>query len=349
MATESPPGLDLGVLAGYFAANVPNAEGASLTAELIQGGRSNLTYLVSDGTNEWVLRRPPLGHVLPTAHDMSREFTVLAALVTTDVPVPRAVALCMNEDVLGASFYVMERVHGRVIRDKADAAQLDAQAARAASAALVDVLARIHAVDYEAVGLGDWGRPQGYVERQVRRWAKQWEASKTRPLEGLEETMRWLAANVPTVAQTPSIVHGDYRLDNVMLDTDDPAEIVAVFDWEMSTLGDPLADLGLLLVYWNEVDDTARSAVPVAQGVTDGPGFYGRRDVAEEYARITGRDLSELSFYVVLAYFKLAIVLEGIHTRYTMGMTVGEGFERIGDAVPPLIDAALGAAAGRAV
>ena len=348
VAAESPPGLDLDALGTYFATHVPGSGGEGLTAELIEGGRSNLTYYLHDDGGDWVLRRPPLGHVLPTAHDMSREFRVLAALASTDVPVPGAVSLCESTDVIGAPFYVMERVKGRVIREQRDAVTLDEDSARAASAALVDVLARIHAVDYAAVGLADWGRPDGYLERQVRRWGKQWQASRTRPLPGLEDVMGWLADHLPD-SQDASIVHGDYRLDNVMLHTDDAGTIVAVFDWEMSTLGDPLADLGLLLVYWDEPGDAARAAVPVAQGVTGGPGWYRRREVAEAYARFTGRDLSKLPFYMVLAYFKLAIVLEGIHTRHSMGLTVGPGFDRIGEAVPPLIEAALETAAGRSL
>lgn len=345
---EAPPGVDLDRLARYFSDNVPHFDKGPLRARLIEGGRSNLTYVVSDGSHEWVLRRPPLGHVLPTAHDMSREFRVLDALRSTDVPVPKPVTLCRDPSVTGAPFYVMEKVEGRVIRDAHDAASLDEDAARRASAALVEVLARIHSVDYEAAGLADWGRPEGYLERQVRRWGKQWEASKTRPLPGLAEVASWLESSIPSGAGA-AIVHGDYRLDNVMLHPSDSRRIVAVFDWEMSTLGDPLADLGLLLVYWNEPGDEARAAVPVARGVTDRPGFFRRREVAEAYGRATGRGLQALEFYVVLAYFKLAIVLEGIHTRHTMGMTVGEGFERIGEAVPLLIDAALAAAAGRGI
>jgi aminoglycoside phosphotransferase (APT) family kinase protein len=248
-AAETPPGVELERLRPWFAANVEGANGGPLHASLISGGRSNLTYAVGDDAHEWVLRRPPLGHVLPTAHDMAREYTVLTALAPTDVPVPRTLAFCDDNDVNDAPFYVMELVDGAILRTPAAIAKLSPEDARRCANELVDVLVAIHAVDYTAAGLSEFGRPDGYVERQVRRWGEQWERSKTRELASIDELARRLRAALPE-SPPPTIVHGDYRLDNTMLAPDDPGRIVAVLDWEMATLGDPLADLGLFLLYY---------------------------------------------------------------------------------------------------
>jgi aminoglycoside phosphotransferase (APT) family kinase protein len=335
--TTAPEGVDLERLRAYFAANVDGAQDRELTAELIAGGRSNLTYAISDGDHEWVLRRPPLGHVLETAHDMRREYRVLSGLAETDVPVPRTLALCEDPDVNGAPFYVMERVEGRVLRNHAMLAALPPDEAQRCSFELVDVLARLHAVDYGAVGLGDFGRPEGFLERNVRRWGKQWESNKTRELPVVDELGRRLARALPA-HQDDAIVHGDYRIDNTMVAQDDAGHILAVLDWEMSTLGDPMTDVGVLGVYWGD-----RHATPVlgSQGVSNLPGFPSRDEVMERYAKQSGRDLSELDFYLVYAGFKLAIIVEGIHARYLMGKTLGEGFEDMSHAVEALAQAAL--------
>jgi aminoglycoside phosphotransferase (APT) family kinase protein len=321
----------------WFAAHVDGATGAPLHASLISGGRSNLTYSVGDDAHEWVLRRPPLGHVLPTAHDMAREHTVLAALADTDVPVPRTLAFCADETVNDAPFYVMEKVDGRILRTPSELAQLAADDARRCSEALIDVLVAIHAVDYEAVGLGDFGHPHGYVERQVRRWGEQWERSKSAELPAIEELARRLRAALPD-SPAPTIVHGDYRLDNTMLAADDPGRIVAVLDWEMATLGDPLSDVGLFLVYWGRDQSNLGGA---ASSMAPGAGFLTREEVADRYATASGRDVSQLDFYEMLASYKLAIILEGIHARYLMGKTVGEGFDNIGTMVESIASAAL--------
>lgn len=335
--TETPAGVDLERLRPYFAAHVEGAGDQPLRASLISGGRSNLTYVVSDGEHEWVLRRPPLGHVLPTAHDMGREFRVLAALAGTDVPVPRALAFCDDESVNDAPFYVMEKVDGVILRTPADLAAIGPADARRCSEELVDVLVRIHAVDYEAVGLGDFGRPAGYLERQVRRWGEQWERSKTRPLASIDELGRRLAAALPE-SGPPTIVHGDYRLDNTMLAPTDPGRVVAVLDWEMATLGDPLADLGLFLLYWGRPE-----AQVVATGAAIDPdaGFLDREAVITRYAQRSGRSLEQLDFYEILAAYKLAIIVEGIHARFLMGKTLGEGFDQMGQLVARLADDAL--------
>jgi aminoglycoside phosphotransferase (APT) family kinase protein len=334
---DVPPGVDLERLRPWFAENVADGSGGALTATLISGGRSNLTYAIGDGTNHWVLRRPPLGHVLPTAHDMAREYKVLTALAPTAVPVPATLAFCDDVAVNDAPFYVMELVDGRILRTGTEIATLTKDEARRCSEELIDVLAAIHAVDYEAVGLVDFGHPDGYVERQVRRWGEQWERSKTRELPAIDELARRLRAALP-VSPPPTIVHGDYRLDNTMLAPDDPGRVVAVLDWEMATLGDPLADLGLYLLYYARDDAQTGN---VGATISTEAGFIARDDVVERYAKQSGRDVSQLDFYEALAAYKLAIILEGIHARYLMGKTVGEGFEHIGALVEIMVQGAL--------
>ena len=336
---ESPPGLDLAALAGFLESEVGELRGP-LQAEVIAGGRSNLTYRVGDGHRHWVVRRPPLAHVLPTAHDMAREWRVISALQGTGIPVPGAVALCADASVIGAPFYVMDYVEGHVVRDALPAEWPDSAATRRSmSTALIDVLLRLHAIEPAAVGLADFGRPAGFLERQVRRWWQQWEASKTRELPAIEELHSRLAAGVPEQS-APGVVHGDYRFDNVIFDSHDPGRIAAVVDWEMSTVGDPLCDLGLLVVYWvTGPDDPAATALP---GRADlGAGFMRRDEVVATYAARSNRDLGALEWYIALGYYKLAIIAEGIHARFLMGMTVGEGFETMGPAVPLLVDRAL--------
>jgi aminoglycoside phosphotransferase (APT) family kinase protein len=334
---DTPPGVDLERLRTWFAAHIDGASGAALHALLISGGRSNLTYVIGDGTHEWVLRRPPLGHVLPTAHDMGREFRVLAALAPTAVPVPRPLAFCDDDAVNGAPFYVMERVEGDILRTPAEIASLSRDDAHRCSEALVDVLVEIHAVDFHAVGLDGFGHPDGYVERQVRRWGEQWERSKTRELPTIDELARRLRRALP-VSPPPTIVHGDYRLDNTMLAPGDPGRIVAVLDWEMATLGDPLADLGLFLLYWGR-DETQTGNVGVT--ISSEAGFLSHDEIVERYAKQSGRDVSQLDFYEALAAYKLAIILEGIHARFLMGKTVGDGFEHIGGLVEVMVQGAL--------
>ncbi|MBI2170213.1 MAG: phosphotransferase family protein [Actinobacteria bacterium] len=336
--TEGPPGLDLEVLRGWFAAHVDGADGSGpLRAEMISGGRSNLTYGVGNGIREWVLRRPPLGHVLPTAHDMGREYRVMTALAGTDVPVPRMYAFCDDESVIGAPFYVMERVTGVIVTAPDQFAAISEADGRRCSQRLVEVLAAIHDVDYHAVGLGEFGRPDGYLARQVERWAKQWEGNKTRELGEIDELTRRLRAAVPAESDS-AIVHGDYRLDNTMLDPSDAGRILAVLDWEMSTLGDPLADLGLLLVYWG---GASGEMLPQTAALAAHPGFFAADEVVDTYTQVSGRNVDELDFHVVLAYYKLAIILEGIHARFLKGKTVGEGFDHVGAGVPFLAGAAL--------
>ena len=336
-AAATPEGVDLDRLRAFFAEHVAGASDLPLTATLIAGGRSNLTYSLTDGTHTWVLRRPPLGHVLPTAHDMVREYKVLTALASTNVPVPRTFALCEDTEVNGATFYVMEQVDGIIYRDGAALASLAPADARRCSEVLVDVLAEIHGVDYDSVGLGDFGHPDGFLERQVRRWGEQWERSKTRELPGVDELARRLRAALPT-SGPPTIVHGDYRLDNTMMDPDDPGEIIAVLDWEMSTLGDPLADVGLFLLYWGQAD---AQIIATGAAIDSQPGFLSRDEIVERYATVSGRSVDALDWYVAFASYKLAIIVEGINARFQMGKTLGEGFDTMGAMVSGLINGAL--------
>ncbi|HEY8489410.1 MAG TPA: phosphotransferase family protein [Dehalococcoidia bacterium] len=340
-----PPGIDYQGVSRFFAQHVPGGQGP-LTFQLIGGGRSNLTYLVRGPGGEWVLRRPPLGHVLPTAHDMAREYRVLSALADTDVPVPRPLALCTDAAVNGMPFYVMERKQGVIIEDAIPPGYAETpEERRRLSLALVETLVKLHAVDYQAVGLGDFGRPEGYLERQVRRWWEQWERSKTRDLPAIEEVARRLRAALP--APSPAtIVHGDYRLGNLMLAADDPGRVVAILDWEMSTLGDPLTDLAYTLMYWGDPDDPpSRRAAQERAALTAAPGFLRREELTAEYARRSGRDVTALDFYLVLGYYKLAVINEGIYARYLQGKTVGEGFERSsGERTAALVEQALAVA-----
>ncbi|WP_158890806.1 phosphotransferase family protein [Amycolatopsis anabasis] len=330
----NPPGLDLDRLGRWFATTIPGA-GGRLSATVIAGGKSNLTYAVMDGTGEWIVRRPPLGHVLATAHDMAREYRVLSALRDTAVPVPATYALCQDDDVLGAPFYVMERVTGTPYRRAAELERLGAHRTRIISQGLVDTLATLHAVDPAEAGLADFGRAEGFLERQVRRWKTQLDASRTRDLPAADELHALLAADVP--AETAAgIVHGDFRLDNLLVDDSDVT--TAVLDWEMATLGDPLTDLALM-VFYHRLGNLLRS-----EAVTDvaaAPGFLSEEDIIHRYAARSERDLSRFGFYLGLAAFKLAAIGEGIHYRHLHGKTVGAGFDKIGDTVPLLLDAGL--------
>jgi aminoglycoside phosphotransferase (APT) family kinase protein len=304
-------GIETETVSAWFAANLPAAR-PPLRFELIAGGHSNLTYLVRDDAGAaWVLRRPPLSGVLPSAHDMGREHRIISALRGTPVPVPGAVGLCQDPSVTGAPFYVMEHVDGVVPRDQATVERAFEERQRAAiTASMVEALAALHRVDPDAVGLGDLGRREAYVERQLRRWGRQWEQSKTRELPAIEEVGRRLAARVPAQQGPARIVHGDYRLDNLILS---PAgTVLAVIDWELCTLGDPLADVGLLMVYWSEQGDEVR---PLISSPTAVPGFPSRAQVAAAYAVAGELDLSELDFYVALGYWKLAVILEGVYAR----------------------------------
>ncbi|WP_075736109.1 phosphotransferase family protein [Streptomyces acidiscabies] len=337
MSTDHPPGLDLDRLRVLLDRELPGLVTGPLSGQLIEGGRSNLTYTVSDGARRWVVRRPPLGHVLATAHDMRREHRVIDALHReTDVPVPGPLLLCEDEEVLGAPFYVMEFVEGTPYRTAEELVPLGAERTRGVMLSLVDTLVELHGVDPAAVGLGDFGRPEGFLDRQLRRWGKQLDASRARDLAGIDELHAALGRSLPSSpAPAPAIVHGDYRLDNVLVGDDD--RIRAVLDWEMSTLGDPLTDLGLLVMYSVPLEMPNSPVSTTAEA----PGHPSPAELIERYARRSGRDVSDVSWYTAFAWFKLAVILEGIHYRYTLGRTVGRGFDRIGELVPVFISHGL--------
>ncbi len=306
-------GIDIDRVSAWLAANIEGAQ-APFTFDLIAGGRSNLTFRVTgaDGTR-FVLRRPPLGHVLATAHDMAREHRIIAAVGTTGVPVPPALGLCTDEAVNGAPFYVMGFVDGVVLDSPEKAAALAPELRVAASHHLVDVLADLHAVDVDAVGLGDLAKREGYVARQVKRWSTQWENSKTRELPAIDEVARLLALRMPT-QQGVSIAHGDYRFGNCLTDVH-LGRVAAVLDWELCTLGDPLADVGYLGVYWFSGDTAnARANDPTSAG-----GFPTYDDLLQRYATRTGRDLSDIDYYVAFSCWRLAVISEGVYARYLHG------------------------------
>jgi aminoglycoside phosphotransferase (APT) family kinase protein len=334
-SADALPGVDLQSLTAWLDAARPGLRSGELAGRVIAGGKSNLTYRITDGSAEWALRRPPLAHVLPTAHDMVREFRVISALAGTAVPVPPAVALCDDPGVLGAPFYLMGFVDGVVLDDLELLRTLEPAAATRSGELLMDTLADLHEVDPAAVGLADFGRPDGFLARQVRRWHQQWQASQTRPLDELARTVERLTATMPEQSD-PGVVHGDYRLTNVMFA---PAfdRIAAVVDWEMATLGDPLTDIGLLVVYQH----LAQQGDTIMPQQLPERGFLTAEQLVERYARRTPRDLSRLNWYVGFGYFKLAVVAEGIHHRYLAGKTVGAGFDHFGAAVPSLLRAAL--------
>ncbi|RSM37802.1 phosphotransferase family protein [Amycolatopsis balhimycina DSM 5908] len=326
-------GVDVDALRRYFEREVPEF-GGELGIELIHGGRSNLTYAVTDGTRRWVLRRPPLGHLTPTAHDVGREFRVMAALGPTDVPVPRTVVSCEDPAVLGVPFTIVSHVDGPVLRDGAALPEIDV---RRYTMALVDELVKLHALVPAEIGLGAFGRPEGFLGRQLRRWRGQWDRVATRELTTVGDLHERLVKAAPAESGAV-LVHGDYRWDNTILAPGEPSRIAAIVDWEMAALGDPLTDLGLLLVYW---DPRVAPVLGVRHVPTAHPGFPAAADLAGQYARRSGRDLTELAFYQALGWFKLAVIAEGIHARHRAGQSVGTGYDEVGAAVPGLVGAGL--------
>ncbi|WP_026929779.1 phosphotransferase family protein [Glycomyces tenuis] len=348
--STAAPGLDVDGLGRWLTREHPElARGRPLTAALIGGGRSNLTYRVDGAAVPLVLRRPPLGHVLSTAHDMRREHRVISALRGV-VPVPSTVDLVDDAEageVTGTDFFVMEHVAGRVLSDPAQNREWTASGLRRLGLELAEVLAELHAADPEAVGLGDFGRPSGYLDRQMATWRRQYDASRSRELPALDALQDRLARSVPESGRRSGVVHGDYRLDNLIVAGEpDAPRVAAVLDWEMATLGDPLVDLGMLGMYWHIRE---LPGGPVASSaIAPGAGYPEFDEVVDAYAARSGTAVPDLSWYRAFACYKLAVILEGIHYRYTGGQTVGEGFDRIGALVAPLAEEGLArASAGK--
>lgn len=320
--------LDAHKLAAFLSEHVTalsGAKGEELTIEQFPGGHSNLTYLVEARGHEWVLRRPPFGNKVKTAHDMSREVRVTTKLAPLYPPAPRVVAFTEDESILGAPFYVMERIRGVILRRRLpEGLVIDAPLARRLSSSIIDGLADLHAIDLRAAGLEDFGKPDGYVERQVTGWTERYAKAQTDEVPDVLAIAQWLAARIPS-SPAPTVLHNDWKYDNLVLASDDLSRIIGVLDWEMATIGDPLMDLGTALSYW--VDPTDDDMMKqLAFGPTLLPGSLTRPELAARYAERTGRDVSNVLFYYCFALFKTAVVAQQIYARYKKGLTKDERF-----------------------
>lgn len=332
--------LDAAALSAYLEAEL--GPGGDLGVEQFPGGHSNLTYLVRWGGAEYVLRRPPFGSKVASAHDMGREHRILSRLGPAWAPAPTPVAFCDDEAVLGAPFYLMQRLRGVVLRKQLPAGlALDEDTARAVSASLVDTLVELHDLDYAAIGLGDLGKPEGYVRRQVEGWTRRYAGSRTDDIPVVDEVARWLAAHLPE-SGAPALIHNDFKLDNLVLDPDQLPRVVGVLDWEMSTVGDPLMDLGTALCYWVETSDP--QPLQMARfGPTTEAGMMTRREVADRYAERSGRDLDQVVFYYAFGLFKTAVVAQQIYYRFHQGHTSDPRFASFLYAVRVLAEQAASA------
>lgn len=342
MTAHALPGLDVAALESWLRREHPELlADRPLTAQLIVGGLSNLSYRIEGGATPWVLRRPPLGHVLSTAHDMGREYRVISALGATTVPVPRAHLHHDDHDGsagVGAAFYLMDFVSGASLNSRGDNVRYTREHRASLGPELARVLAQLHSVEPAAVGLADFGRPEGFLERQVSRWTRQLDQSRSRELPALDQLLERVAGQIPASAGA-SLVHGDYRLDNTLIDSD--AHVVAVLDWEMSTLGDSLTDLGLLGVYWDLHEVPGAADSPLASAIDPAAGYVIFDEIVDAYAAERRIAVPDLSWYLAFGAVKLAIILEGVHYRYTLGQTVGDGFDTVGRLVPGVAEAGL--------
>jgi aminoglycoside phosphotransferase (APT) family kinase protein len=325
-------------LAAYLRGKIAGAEGP-MEVHQFRGGHSNLTYLLRFGSQEWVMRRPPLGPLAPTAHDMNREYRVLSRVWQVFPPAPRAVLLCEDSSIIGAPFFVMERRRGILIKMRQPLPPElgnDPVTFRRLSEAFIDTLAALHMVDYEKIGLGDLGKPVGFVERQISGWIGRWERAKTQEIPLMNKLGAWFLANMPPT-QPPALLHNDFYLHNMMFDSNDFGRVTGVFDWEMATIGDPMIDFGLALSYWRDPDDP-EELLELSEGHahTTMPGFLRRAQLAERYAKKTGRDISKLAFYRAWAYWRNATVVQQIYVRFVRGQTTDPRFERMG-AHPPIL------------
>jgi aminoglycoside phosphotransferase (APT) family kinase protein len=317
--------LDLEPLARYLRAKLPLSPSATITIEQFPSGHSNLTYLVHTDGQDFVLRRPPFGSKVKSAHDMGREYRVLSKLFAVYPLAPEPLIFCDDEGVIGAQFYVMRRVQGIILRrDLPPGLELSPERVRRLHENLLDNQVALHAVDFEAAGLGDLGRPAGYVERQVKGWTQRYFGSQTDEIPAVDQLAAWLSQKLPEESGA-ALIHNDYKLDNVVLDPADPTRIIGVLDWEMATLGDPLMDLGTSLSYWIEAGDADEFQV-VRWGPTSLPGSMSRRELADRYREKSGRDVSNILYYYVFGLFKTAVVLQQIYYRYKHGFTTDERF-----------------------
>ncbi len=332
--------LDAGALAAYLAAHLPDAAGQPIAIEQFPGGHSNLTYLVRiGGDRELVLRRPPVGSKVKSAHDMGREVRVLSRLAPAWSPAPRPLLHCEDETIIGSPFYLMERKRGVILRREPPAGLVvDPATARRLCEVLVDGLVELHAIDYAAIGLGELGRPEGYVERQVRGWTERYAGSRTDDIPVVERVAGWLAAHIPP-SPPASLIHNDYKFDNVVLDPAELARIIGVLDWEMATIGDPLMDLGTSLAYWVEEGDPP-ALIAMRFGPTTLPGMLTRAEIAARYADRTGRNVEHIAFHYAFGLFKTAVVAQQIYWRWKQGLTRDPRFEPLLIAVGALCEQA---------
>lgn len=331
--------LDADKLAAYLSKELPQFEGP-LTIEQFPAGHSNLTYCINIGDDQFVLRRPPFGSKVKSAHDMGREYRVLSKLHAAYGPAPEPLVYCEDPDVMGAPFYLMRRIEGVILRkDLPSGLTISPELARSMSESFIDNLADLHALDYEKIGLADLGKPEGYVERQVSGWTKRYYGSQTDEIAEVEPVTKWLAENMPT-GGTASLIHNDYKFDNVVLAADDLTKIVGVLDWEMATLGDSLMDLGTAISYWIDPDDPDDLQL-IRWGPTTEPGCLNRQQLVDHYAKQTGRDTSNMVFYLAFAFFKTAVIAQQIYYRYHQGLTKDERFAFFIEATRILSRAAL--------
>ena len=345
-AIRSGEELELAKLEPYLRVQFPNETGA-LQVRQYPSGHSNLTYAVQLGDRELVLRRPPFGSKVKSAHDMGREFRVLSKLRSVYAPAPEVLLYCNDDSILGAPFYVMEPIHGIILRRSLPRGlDFSAEKARRLSESFVENLVRLHHVDYAAVGLSDLGRPEGYLERQVRGWIERYYGSKTHDYPEVEKISAWMQQHIPST-RTTSLIHNDYKYDNIVLDSNDITKIVGVLDWEMCTIGDSLSDLGTALAYW--IDPTDPEELQQNRwGPTTHAGSFTREEFVQHYARQTHSDVSQIAFYLTFARFKLAVIVQQIYFRYQQGLTKDERFASMPEKIQFLLRAALhGAQTGR--
>ena len=319
-------------LLAYLGEHIPGLEGA-LTVEQFPAGFSNLTYLLRTSDREFVLRRPPVGAKIKTAHDMSREYRILSHLHPVYHKVPQPLFFCSDETVIGAPFYVMERVRGIILRAHSPKGlELSPETMRSLSETFVENLVEIHQVDYEVAGLGDLGQPVGYISRQVEGWTKRYYNARTDDVAAIESLALWLSEHAPNDSNRSALIHNDYKYDNVVLATEDLSKIIAVLDWEMATIGDPLMDLGTALGYWVDADDTEEWQ-RYGFGLTKLPGSLNRSEVLEHYARRSGSEISDTVFYYTYGLFKIAVIVQQIYFRYRQGITHDRRFADLGGLV----------------
>ena len=340
MTTDLTGLIDIDNLTCYLRDNVPGPDAdAPLEISKHEAGYSNETFYITRGSQRWVMRRPPRGELLPTAHDVLREYRVLSGLWGTAARIPRPVVGCDDPAVIGAPFYLMERVDGIVIREELPAVFEPAEERRRVGEEMIDALVELHSVDWHTPGLEGLGRPGGYLERQLRRWSGQLDLTlpRTRPLAGMAEVTDWLKANVPEQAET-TVVQGDYKPDNVCFAASAPARLLAIFDWEMATLGDPLTDLGWLMAYWGDTGEPPDQMVPSNNTVTMMPGFLTREEMVARYEERSGRSMGHFPFYHTLALWKLTIIIEGLYMHYLEGTAANARAAEFEWRVPRMIE-----------